>query len=373
MKTRFIVFADSHIGTYAGSSFDEDSGLDSRLVDGLKVWDEIEKYAELNSIKTIIFLGDRFRSSNPQGYIRDLADEKLRNFSKKFKFLCLVGNHDYYTKSSFYHSYGVGHIFKEELSGLVLFDDPSTVCIDDVCFWALPYARTFSELNLLDWRYDCCNVLLFHNEAVGAKFPSGMTCEKGLKPEEFKKFDLVLGGHIHLSQRIAGSIGGFVGSVTQLRRDDANQRRGWWDIIIEDKKVEIKEVESSAPKYILGEIDLLKGDEWQKYYKDKNWINKMKGNYFILKGVGSKKVFSTIDRRKLEQELVSKCELRSCVFEPDIQKNYEFKFPELRNVRTHEEEIDIALNRLDRTGLEIHDLKRVGLKIKEEMNLKGLI
>ena len=364
---RFIVFGDIHLGTYIGSVLDE-TGLNGRLIDGLKVWDEIEEYAVENNIKKVSFLGDRFRSSNPKGYIRDLADEKLKRFATKFDFLCLVGNHDYYEKSSFYHSYGVAHIFKENLPRLVMLDNPGNVVYDDVVFWGLPFGRKMQEFDFTSFDKDKCNILLFHDEVVGAKYSNGVLCRKGLFVDDLKRFDLVLGGHIHLAQEIPGCNGGFIGSVTQLKKDDSDCLRGWWDITIENKHIEIKKIESKAPKYILQEIKIDKGDEYKLFFQDKEWLSFLKGNYLILKATGNKTILSSLNRKKIERELIDKCELRFCTFELDMRKTYDFKMPELQKAKSILQEIEVILDKWDLQNLNKEDLRDIGLQISDEVD-----
>ena len=362
----FVVFADSHLGVYEGSVIDE-SGLNGRLMDGLKVWDEVFEYASSKRRKVVVYLGDRFRSCNPKGYVRDLADEKLKRFANNFIFIVVVGNHDYYEKSSYYHSYGVAHLFDEELQGLKLFDTPAKFGVDGVMFWGLPHGRSMDEFYFGEEDFDSnfFNVLLFHHDVVGAVYPSGMKVDKGLSAEEFRKFDLVLGGHIHMPQPIAGCRGGFIGSVQQLKRDDEGFR-GYWDCRVSDKSVKVVEVESGAPKYVEETVELKNGDEWKKFLSEEKLKNRVKGQYLILKGVGNKSVLKTVDRSSVERELIDGCGLRFCTFEANTKESYEFKMPELRESKNKEEEVDIALNKMDLQGLDKKELRRVGLDICRE-------
>jgi len=58
--------------------------------------------------------------------------------------------------------------------------------------------------------------------------------------------------------------------------------------------------------------------------------------------------------------------LRFCTFEANTKESYEFKMPELRESKNKEEEVDIALNKMDLQGLDKKELRRVGLDICRE-------
>jgi len=366
-----LVFADNHIGVYEGSSIDEQSGLNTRLIDCLEVWDEIMNYARLKKIKNIIFIGDRFRSTNPEGYIRDLADEKLKAMSDEFTLLCVVGNHDYYKKSSFYHSYGVAHIFKESFKGLILIDKPTVTPITHasghINFWGLPFGHNLEELPLHEsFDKNEFNVLLFHDDVVGTKYPSGHPVETGFDMNELTDFDLVLGGHIHLAQKFPTVKGGYVGSVTQLKRDDAGIDKGFWHFKIdpEKKTVESNLIKSAAPEYVVKEITFEKGDEYKSLFNEKG----LDGNYLFLRARGNRAVLSTVNAGLIEKELIEHFSLRFCKVELEVERGTEFKYEELQESKSVDDEVNFLIDKEDTTGLKEGELRDVGLWIAQEVS-----
>jgi DNA repair exonuclease SbcCD nuclease subunit len=81
------------------------------------------------------------------------------------------------------------------------------------------------------------NVLLIHRDLAGAVEPNGSVIEKDPEKDKqlkllFKKFNLVLSGHIHKPQLIPklGKHVYMLGSTNQQRRSDAGCKMGYWKI-----------------------------------------------------------------------------------------------------------------------------------------------
>lgn len=96
---KIFVFGDCHFGF-------------SKFPVVEKVQWEIEKWI-LDNVQRygcdmIVFLGDRFKKRDPEGVIRDKADEIFLNVAKRIdKMICICGNHDFYYKVGRENSYGV--------------------------------------------------------------------------------------------------------------------------------------------------------------------------------------------------------------------------------------------------------------------------
>lgn len=99
------------------------------------------------------------------------------------------------------------------------------------------------------------NILLIHRDLAGAEEPDGKVTKKdpeqdGILKKLFKKFDLVLSGHIHKPQRIKklGKHVYMLGATHQQRRSDAGCSMGYW-ILYNDLSMEFKPLKSPEFKF----------------------------------------------------------------------------------------------------------------------------
>src|SRR5437773_4629176 len=96
---RLVVFSDGHIGEYGEGRIDPSTGLNTRLLDTLGVWDWVREQAKYEKADLVIFGGDRFKPHKPPTWMRDLADVRLNRFNlDNINIACLLGNHDNYDK-----------------------------------------------------------------------------------------------------------------------------------------------------------------------------------------------------------------------------------------------------------------------------------
>jgi DNA repair exonuclease SbcCD nuclease subunit len=201
---------------------------------------------------------------------------------------------------------------------------------------------------------------------AGTKYPSGHAVEKGFDTESFSPFDLVLGGHIHLAQKFSDNIkGGYVGSVTQLKRDDAGIDKGFWHFKIDPAKKTVDSgfIKSQAPEYVVKQITFEKGDEYKALFKEKG----LEGNYFFLRAKGNRAVLSTVDVSLIEKELIEKLSLRFCKVELEVERGTEFKYEELQESKSVDDEVNFLIEKEDITGLDKGELREVGLWITKEV------
>lgn len=98
------------------------------------------------------------------------------------------------------------------------------------------------------------NILMIHRDLPGAVEPNGISIgdmddDKSLK-KLFKKFDLVLSGHIHKPQWIEklGKNVLMVGATNQQRRSDAGTKMGYW-IIYSDMSTKFINLKQPEFKY----------------------------------------------------------------------------------------------------------------------------
>lgn len=154
------------------------------------------------------------------------------------------------------------------------------------------------------------NILLIHRDLPGAVEPNGiqigeMDDQKTLK-KLFRKFDLVLSGHIHKPQKIKklGSHVYMLGATNQQRRSDMGTRMGYW-IGYSDMSMEFMDLHQPEFKYYKdGEEPGNSYDYWIKLPPERNLEvgNNSNGkfksnqkrdvlvkNYLKVKGIKNKK------------------------------------------------------------------------------------
>jgi exonuclease SbcD len=92
---KILHFADLHLGMETYGGVDSATGLSTRLVDVLKVLDEVVTYAVDNSVDLVLFCGDAYKNRDPsQTQQREFA-KRLRRLSESgIPVFLLVGNHD---------------------------------------------------------------------------------------------------------------------------------------------------------------------------------------------------------------------------------------------------------------------------------------
>jgi DNA repair exonuclease SbcCD nuclease subunit len=112
------------------------------------------------------------------------------------------------------------------------------------------------EARIKDRSKNLPNILMIHRDLAGAEEPDGRIIDKDEEKDltlkkYFKKFDLVISGHIHKPQKIKklGRNVYMLGSTNQQRRTDANCKMGYWRIM-EDFSMEFTDLKAPEFKYI---------------------------------------------------------------------------------------------------------------------------
>jgi len=255
---RFIATADLHVHNYTQFARIID-GLNSRLLDCVRVLDEIEEYIVSNDdIEAFLFLGDLFNSRTKVSIeVYHLVYERLKKIKETgVEIHILVGNHDQFLKKGEYHSVKpfseIAHVI----------DKPEKFFLDKLTpVYALPYIdnpdeRRKAMLELIGKKQKKQGILIAHTGVAGAEVSSlshyVLKDEIELKDLFPELFDLVLLGHYHKSQKLRENVL-YVGSPLQLNFGERNDNKGFWDIELRDKntKVEYQFIETHTPKFIL--------------------------------------------------------------------------------------------------------------------------
>jgi exonuclease SbcD len=92
---RILHFADLHLGVESYGRIDPATGLSSRLLDFLKVLDQVVDYTLENKVDLVLFCGDAYKSREPtQTQQREFAKRINRLSTNGVPIFLLIGNHD---------------------------------------------------------------------------------------------------------------------------------------------------------------------------------------------------------------------------------------------------------------------------------------
>lgn len=229
MNFKFIAYADIHYDRLAAQCV--------TFEDCAEVEKAVHERVKEGGFDFSVFVGDRFLKRNPEDEIKTKADEVLINalYMSDKPHYSLIGNHDWVTNSRRWHTSGSLDLVPE--MPLHILDEPKSISVPTapVMIHALPagFSFDFSKYSVDSSMF---NLFLFHDMLRGSfmddtytmKFESGISKEDIDRPE----FDMILAGDIHVPQQfdLVHSRGGYVGSVLQRTRADADCERGWLEV-----------------------------------------------------------------------------------------------------------------------------------------------
>jgi exonuclease SbcD len=94
-KIRLLHFADIHVGMENYGHVDSTTGINSRVIDFLRRFDEVIDYGLARDVDVVIFAGDAFKARDPSPTLqREFARRVKRIADAGAPLLLLVGNHD---------------------------------------------------------------------------------------------------------------------------------------------------------------------------------------------------------------------------------------------------------------------------------------
>ncbi len=94
-KINILHFADIHIGMENYGHVDSSTGINTRVIDFLRRFDEVIDYGLSHDVDLVIFAGDAFKTRDPsQTLQREFARRVKRIVDANVPMVMLVGNHD---------------------------------------------------------------------------------------------------------------------------------------------------------------------------------------------------------------------------------------------------------------------------------------
>ena len=312
MKIIGVVFSDLHYANWKQFNKDE-----KRIELTYKALNKVIK-ASITYKCPILFSGDLVDHPKwmENSVMKWLAKSCARLIKNKKTIYGINGNHDFY-ESSTHENRTEGYMTHLEAMGAPFTCvDYTHVELGKMQIHGIPYLN--SNIGFIDALKDRVanrhkskkNILLIHRDLSGAQEPDGKIVKKDKDGDEkirklFKKFDLVISGHIHRPQYIR-DLGKHIlmcGATNQQRRSDKDCKMGYW-LIYEDMSTEFVDLEMPGFRfYYRGEehedtddfwIELPKIEEIKKSKSGLSFkINSDKTallkKYFKVKGFKSKR------------------------------------------------------------------------------------
>lgn len=249
-----LYFADLHGHNYREFATLDENGVNSRLIDQLKVLKEIKDSAWKHEVQDIRFLGDMLHlKNNHDSLVLKTIIGKMAELAEDFPLLIVPGNHDYRLWTS--HPV-VLEMLGDLADNVVVVDKP--MFLDKVGrystgwlrIYAEPYTRKVVELNerlLALKRGDSDILFLGHQDMIGMQY-GGFTVDEGLKPEDLLAlFKWSFVGHSHTPGRIHNNVIS-VGAPIQHNFSDVAGDRGWW--IFDEEKDKVTFIQNTiSPRF----------------------------------------------------------------------------------------------------------------------------
>lgn len=246
---RAIIFSDIHFHYW-----EKYNPNNRRLKAQLSVFEKLCRLADRYNVP-LIFGGDLFNDN------MELTNKLLNYINANFSFLfkeydvklyAISGNHDMSEKNTLTHrSPSYVKALSEVMPSIKVIDFQKAE-FEDYDIHGIPYledndglTETIKDITLNPKK---TNILLIHTGFKGQKDTSGVVVSDGynIKEDLFKRFDLVLSGHIHKPGRVRNNLFS-IGAPLQLRASDSGGKFGYW-ILNNDFTLRFKELKDT-PKF----------------------------------------------------------------------------------------------------------------------------
>lgn len=261
-----IIFSDLHIHKW--KRYNEDN---KRLKHDLSVIDYLGFLAKKYKVP-ILFEGDLFE--DPKNLSNEVINYALSGYKKfiegrSVKFYAISGNHDMSQNNTFQkRSPSYLHAFDEMFKTFNLMDFKSFEC-ENFNLYGVPYLKGNKDFEEAINSFKIIpngkkNILNIHTDLPGALDTDGREVGTAYNiPQNlrkfFKKFDLVLSGHIHAPQVISKGKVFMIGSPKHQNISDMGCDMGYW-ILTEDFKMIFKKLDQFPKFKPLGWNDELPDD-----------------------------------------------------------------------------------------------------------------
>lgn len=248
-----LYFADLHGHNYREFASLDENGVNSRLLDQIKVLKEIKDSAHKHEVQDIRFLGDLLHlKNNMDTLVLKTIIGMMAELAEDFPLLIVSGNHDYRLWTS--HPV-VLEMLGDLADNVVVIDKP--MFLDKVGrysekwlkIYAEPYTRKVTGLTerLEKLKLEPNMVFLGHQDMIGMQY-GGFTVDEGLDPKKLlASFKWSFVGHAHTPGRIHNNVVS-VGAPLQHNFSDVGVKKGWW-IFDEEKNEATHILNTTSPRF----------------------------------------------------------------------------------------------------------------------------
>lgn len=269
--SKYVLFSDIHFGQQTEFSKTVEykgRAVDSRLLDGLTVLDQVEYQADKHKARGIIFCGDLFHDR----YLIDIAVMnfvrlRIKKMAKKYKVILLKGNHDeVYDDEELITSTSM----LQGIKNVIIINKPKIY--KDMVF--IPYCsdpmKALKE-TLRDATHTSRLKYLFAHLTPNGARVSGSELLSDVPVDDNKqlaKFKRCFTGHIHRPQKIGAWT--ILGSPMQMNYGEKEEDK--FIYVLNTKNNNLEEIYTEAPRFV--EIIVRSNSDLIKHRKtvNKNYV-----------------------------------------------------------------------------------------------------
>lgn len=291
MRFSFTALADIHLGAYQSKM--EEGGINGRLIDFIKTYNEAIDYAIAQGVDLCLIPGDIFRTKMPTPYEIDAFTAGVKKMvDNGTQVVVVVGNHDTFDSHILKNS--IACLSTAGLNNFTISDKPEIIRLQlsdgPIQIQTMPYQRmsllkmkSHEEvadymIKTIDDMYESRdrNVpILFagHFTIRDARSGSeGKTVNKFNEPVvpkhalESKDYLYAAMGHLHKFQKVMDNPPTFyTGSINRTDFNEDEDDKGFMHVNVDNKKVDYKFIKVDARKFVDLVYDLSGMDEPQVY------------------------------------------------------------------------------------------------------------
>ncbi len=243
-----LLFSDLHLDGYRRFSKMLPTGISSRLIEQIKVFNKVIDIVKEREPELIVFLGDFYngQGANISKHLYTVGFKLLERLQEHTQVILVIGNHDLYMNT---------HI-------LYPFTSLPNVSI-------VSETVQFQNLTIVPWCKEIPksgDILLGHLDIDGCKDNFGYELPGTVHPQQVSQYETVFSGHWHNRTGMPNNIF-YIGSVMQHSMKDIGNQCGV-TLLHNDLRQEFIEIES--PQFLSVGIQNQESMDRFKYERNQN-------------------------------------------------------------------------------------------------------